>query len=144
MLWDHFHNNHICLRIHKTTPSISIHRIWFNPDFSCYKHQICHSDCFNMFLTKSSTNSNWPSLQVGIFIPILYKLQYMDRHLKDHDIFNLSNSYHKTTNLASNNQIREHRSKTKTNHYTIKISITENKHIYLPTNFEAETLVLGS
>ena len=30
----------------KTTPSILIHKIWFNTDFSCCKHQICHNDSF--------------------------------------------------------------------------------------------------
>ena len=44
---------------------------------------------------------------------------------------------------ATNNQIREHRTKTKANHYTIKILITKNKHIYLPTT-EAETLIRTS
>ena len=53
-------------------------------------------------------------------------------------IFQIANT--KSQNSASNNQIREQRSETKTNHYTIKIPITENKHICLPST-EAKTLV---
>ena len=32
-----------------------------------------------------------PSFHVGIFIPILYMLKYINRHPIDHNIFNLSN-----------------------------------------------------
>ena len=56
-------------------------------------------------------------------------------------IFQIANT--KPQISASNNQIREHRTDTKANHYTIKISITENKHIYLPTT-KAETLIRTS
>ena len=41
---------------------------------------------------------------------------------------------------TSNNQIRENRRETKENNYIIKLPITENNLIYLPTT-EAETLV---
>ena len=41
---------------------------------------------------------------------------------------------------TSNNQIREYKRETKENNYTIKLPITENNLIYLPTT-EAETLV---
>ena len=53
-------------------------------------------------------------------------------------IFQIANT--KSQNSTFNNQIREQRNETKTNHYTIKISIIENKHIYLPT-IKAKTLV---
>jgi len=42
-------------------------------------------------LTKSSTNSNWLSLQLGIFIPILYMSKYVNKHSIDHNIITLSN-----------------------------------------------------
>ena len=56
-------------------------------------------------------------------------------------IFQIANT--KPQILAPNNQIKEHRTKTKANHYTIKILITENKHIYLPTT-KAENLIRTS
>ena len=40
------------LKFIKTTPIILIHRKWFNIDFSSCKHQICHSDSFNIFSHK--------------------------------------------------------------------------------------------
>ena len=43
---------------------------------------------------------------------------------------------------ASKNQIRKSRMETKAN-YTIKIPKKRNSFIYLPTNFEAKTLVLS-
>ena len=36
----------------KTTPSILIHRKWFNTDFPCCRHQICHSDNFSICFYK--------------------------------------------------------------------------------------------
>ena len=43
------------------------------------------------FLTKSSNKCNWPSFHLGIFIPILYILKYVNKPPIDHNIFNLSN-----------------------------------------------------
>ena len=73
------------------------------------------------FLTKSSTNCNWPSFCMGIFILILYILEYINRHPIDHNIsiFQITNT--KPQISASNNEIREHRMETKENNYTIKI-----------------------
>ena len=56
-------------------------------------------------------------------------------------IFQIANT--KPQILASNSQIREHRTETKANHYTIKILITKNKHIYIPTT-KAESLIRTS
>ena len=43
----------ICvLEFIKTTPSLLIHRIWFNTYFSCCKHQICHRDSFSTYSYK--------------------------------------------------------------------------------------------
>ena len=95
------------------------------------------------FLTKSSNKCNWPSFCVGIFRPILYMLKYINRHPIDYNIFNLSNANTKPEVLASNNQIREYRRETKEINYTIKILKTRYSFIHLPTNFEAETLVLS-
>ena len=56
-------------------------------------------------------------------------------------IFQIANT--KPQILASNSQIREHRTETKANHYIIKKFIIENKHIYLPIT-EVETLIRTS
>ena len=45
-------------------------------------------------------------------------------------IFQIANT--KPQISASNNQIREHRTDTKANHYTIKILITKNKQYTYP------------
>ena len=42
-------------------------------------------------LEKTSNNCYWPSFRVGVFIPIVYMLEDINRHLIDHNIFNLSN-----------------------------------------------------
>ena len=43
----------ICvLEFIKNTPSIIIHRIWFNTLFSCCKHQICQRDSFSTYSYK--------------------------------------------------------------------------------------------
>ena len=70
-------------------------------------------------------------------------LKYINRHPIDYNIFNLSNANTKPEVSASNNQIREYRRETKEINYTIKIPKTRYSFIYLPTNFEAETLVLS-
>ena len=49
-------------------------------------------------------------------------LEYINRQPIDHNIFNFQLANTKPQILASNNQIREYRMKTKTNHYTIKIT----------------------
>ena len=76
---------------------------------------------------------------MGIFIPILYMLEYINRHPIDHDIFNISNCYHKQIS-ASNNQFREYRRENKQTITPLKLPIIENNLICLPTT-EAETLV---
>ena len=52
-------------------------------------------------LTKSSTKCNWPSFQLGIFIPILYMSKYVNKHPIDHNIVNISNYKHRITISAS-------------------------------------------
>ena len=66
-------------------------------------------------------------------------LEYINRHPIDHDIFNISNCYHKQIS-ASNNQFREYRREIKQTIKPLKLPIIENNLICLPTT-EAETLV---
>ena len=70
-------------------------------------------------------------------------LEYINRHPINHNIFKLSIANTKPQISAFNNQIREYRRETKEKNYTIKIPKTRYSFIYLPTNFEAKTLVLS-
>ena len=58
-------------------------------------------------LTKSSTNSNMPLFHLGIFIPILYILKYVNKHPNDHNINNLSNYENIITSLTSKIRIED-------------------------------------
>ena len=44
---------------------------------------------YDLDIQKDKHTYLWPSFRVGIFIPILYMLKYINRHPIDHNIFNL-------------------------------------------------------